>query len=351
MSPDEARWTADDTNPDAIEAMLRELLLRAHIEDGEIAPARVLNMIVLVRSGDLGAMLERLAGVGRYAASRLLLIELDRDAEHLAADVRVTAPERVGGDGTALVRETVKLTVGECHMPDLRSIAASLVVTDLPTLLWSPAAERARVQPLLALAQSVLIDSLEGDNAAAAFTSALELADESYVVDLSWLRTTPWRERLAAAFDRRRDALARITSVTVRHNPASIPAGTLLVGWLASRLGWEQLHLAPTGEGLAGSARSARRAIELALDPDPGLAVPGLSGMTVTTDDGWQLSLDRGAGGLQADERRADGSARRWTVPGASRGEPGVLGEGIRQALLRDPTYVPALSLAAEMIA
>ena len=29
---------------------------------------------------------------------------------------------------------------------------------------------------------------------------------------------------------------------------------------------------------------------------------------------------------------------REWTIPGASRGETGVLGEGIRQALLRDPT-------------
>ncbi len=37
--------------------------------------------------------------------------------------------------------------------------------------------------------------------------------------------------------------------------------------------------------------------------------------------------------------------------PGASRGETGVLGEGIRQALLRDPTYVPALQAARAMLA
>ena len=31
-------------------------------------------------------------------------------------------------------------------------------------------------------------------------------------------------------------------------------------------------------------------------------------------------------------------------------GEAGILGEGIRQALLRDPTYAPALAAAAEIV-
>ena len=35
---------------------------------------------------------------------------------------------------------------------------------------------------------------------------------------------------------------------------------------------------------------------------------------------------------------------------GASRGEAGILGEGIRQALLRDPTYMPALMAARAML-
>ena len=34
----------------------------------------------------------------------------------------------------------------------------------------------------------------------------------------------------------------------------------------------------------------------------------------------------------------------------ASRGESGILGEGIRQALLRDPTYGPALEAAETLL-
>ncbi len=43
-------------------------------------------------------------------------------------------------------------------------------------------------------------------------------------------------------------------------------------------------------------------------------------------------------------------TAPRWTVLGASRGR-GILGEGVRQALLRDPTYRPALEAARAMLA
>ena len=35
---------------------------------------------------------------------------------------------------------------------------------------------------------------------------------------------------------------------------------------------------------------------------------------------------------------------------GASRGEAGILGEGIRQALLRDKSYGPALKAARMML-
>ena len=56
---------------------------------------------------------------------------------------------------------------------------------------------------------------------------------------------------------------------------------------------------------------------------------------------GRTLSLDRGPGGLRAHYTNARGDEREWTILGASRGEAGILGEGIRQALLRDPTYGP----------
>jgi hypothetical protein len=69
----------------------------------------------------------------------------------------------------------------------------------------------------------------------------------------------------------------------------------------------------------------------------------------VACADGTSLSLQRGLGGLDAEERTTDGEAHAWKILGASRGEGGILGEGIRQALLRDPTYLPALEAAREL--
>jgi len=88
------------------------------------------------------------------------------------------------------------------------------------------------------------------------------------------------------------------------------------------------------------------------------MSVPGLAGVELRTDlgGGTLLALERGNGGLTA--RRREASPRRgddviehvWTVLGASRGEPGILGEGIRHALMRDPTFKPALAAARRLL-
>jgi len=125
----------------------------------------------------------------------------------------------------------------------------------------------------------------------------------------------------------------------------------LLLGWLSSRLGWEPGQLTEHKNGATGKAKSHKHEIKLALEPDDTMTSPGLAGITVTSASGMSVSLDRGPGGLTARRKTADGEERTWTVTGASRGESGILGEGIRQALLRDHTYGPALAATRKMVA
>jgi hypothetical protein len=98
-----------------------------------------------------------------------------------------------------------------------------------------------------------------------------------------------------------------------------------------------------------GKARARRQDVALRLHAATELQVPGLAGLVLETASGRTLRLDRGPGGLHAYSRDPRGSEREWTILGASRGEAGILGEGIRQALLRDPTYAPALAAAAKL--
>ena len=119
---------------------------------------------------------------------------------------------------------------------------------------------------------------------------------------------------------------------------------------MASRLGWRPSTLTHRGETLGGRVRGRRGDVQVALDPAEGLSVPGLAGIEVESALGTRLALERGTGGLTARRRERDGREAQWTVLGASRGEPGILGEGIRQALMRDEVYPEALQAARALV-
>jgi glucose-6-phosphate dehydrogenase assembly protein OpcA len=353
MSRIDTVWSEQGTTPGAIEAALRQLLVEVYAERENFHSARVLNMIAFVDREWTGEIANRLRGVGRYHASRLLVLAYEPRRERLDARVTLVAEEDPGPGELALLRETVVVELGDRHLDDLLTIADPLVVTDLPTLLWSPHGHYDIVADLLPLAQAVLLDSVDEPVASEALDRACTMSERAYVVDLAWLRSTPWRERVAAMFDPpwRRRELGMLSTVTVRHHPASTVAAALLVGWLSSRLDWRPSRLVGHGEELRGSARGGRQDVAVRLQAAPELQVPGLQGLTVETAAGHLLRLDRGPGGLRARLAEPREPDREWTIPGASRGETGVLGEGIRQALLRDPTYIPALRAARTMLA
>lgn len=354
----DSTWFERDVTPAQIEAALRELQVEhaAQTDRRAVFPARVLNLVAIVDRSWRGEIENRLERVGRYHASRTVLCAIEPGRRTLDARATIVTDDVPAPGEFTTTHEHLVLDIGEAHVASLDTIVDPLVVTDLSTMVWAPHGHAAAVDALLGLAQVVLLDSVDEPDLEDAVTRACTLSSRVYVVDLAWLRSTPWRERIAASFDplRWRAQLATISSVEIRHHPASGAAGLLLLGWLASRLGWTPGALAGRHDSLEGRARHRKGEVRLALRPDPGLTVRGLAGITIETGQGTVLTLDRGRGGLHARRISRSGHAgaveRTWTVMGASRGEPGILGEGIRQALLRDPTYRPALEAASAMI-
>jgi glucose-6-phosphate dehydrogenase assembly protein OpcA len=340
-------WSDRDTNPEAIEAALRSLLRKRHAANESLAPARVLNLVVVVDRDWKGEIANRLARVGRYHASRTVLCAVEDGRQKLDALATVSYEDPTDG-GLGVIREHVEIDLGPQHLSALQTVVDPVLVSAIPTVLWSPHGHEEAVQALLPIVDVMLLDSDDVGEPSEAFDRAHELLESAYVVDLAWLRTTPWRERLAASFDlpQRRAALEQITGLEVRHQASSTASALLLTGWLSSRLDWEQAPMeSRNGSELNGAARRHGGNVPIDLqitDQD----APGLGGVTVSCDYGYQLSLDRARGGLTAQERGRDGDSRTWKVLGASRGEGGILGEGVRQALLRDPTYGPALDAA-----
>jgi glucose-6-phosphate dehydrogenase assembly protein OpcA len=342
-------WSAQNTNPDAIEAALRELLRERHAANEALAPARVLNLVVIVDREWKGEIANRLERAGRYHASRTLLCAVEENRTTLDAVAKVSYQEPEGC-ALGVMHETVEIDLGPEHLTALQTIADPILISEIPTVVWSPHGYDEAVEALLALMDVMLLDSDDVDDPAEAFARAEHLREHAYVVDLAWLRTTPWRERLAATFDlpERLPALREIEELEVRHRETSMASALLLAGWMSSRLDWQRSRLRLWDGRLAGEARHADGEVIVALQTAEQEA-PGLAGVTVSCVNGTSLSLQRGLGGLDATERTAAGRERAWKILGASRGEGGILGEGVRQALLRDPTYVPALDAAREL--
>jgi glucose-6-phosphate dehydrogenase assembly protein OpcA len=345
-------WREQDTTPARIEAALRRMFVERYKEERAYVPARVMNMVVVVDAEFRGEIENRLERVGRYHPSRLVICAVESGRRKLDAWATVGTQDAPKSGSIAVGRERVELLMGERHLPKLDTIVDPLVVSDLATMVWAPHGHPEAIDALRRLAQIVLVDSQDEPDVEAALARVDDLGDDTYVVDLAWLRSTPWRERVAAAFDspRRRPELRAISGVTVRHREDSLASALLYVGWLSSRLGWKPGALHQASGRWTGHATTRRQDIKVTLQP-VGQNAPGLAGVTVELASGEGMALDRAPGGLRALRRERDGTEHAWTVMGASRGEGGILGEGVRQALLRDPTYRPAVASAREMVA
>ncbi len=344
-------WSARDASPSGIEAALRQLLASRHQQSESYSPARVLNLVVVVDAQFRGEVENRLQRVGRFHPSRLILCVVGQGRRTMDAVVTISSEVDDPKPGVlAVLRERIEIDMGERHLQSLDTIVDPLLVGDLVTLAWAPHGHLEGIRRLRRLRAIALLDSQDQPEVSEALEQAAEFASHTYVVDLAWLRSTPWRERVAAAFhapDMRR-SLTSIESVTVRHRDDSLASGLLFHGWLASRLGWRPGTLIKRGDSLVGRARARRGEVDLRCDVMD-MSSPGLAGVTITTSAGETISLDRAPGGLKASRQRKHEPAMEWRLLGASRGEGGILGEGVRQALLRDPTYTPALQAALAM--
>ena len=145
----DSRWAAQGTTPGAIEAALREMLKERHAENESFSPARALNMVCVVDKAWSGEVANRLRNVGRYHASRTIVLAVDPKRTQLDAVATIASDTQPKAGEFALLRETVIVDVGEKHLRALDTIVDPLVVTDLPTVLWSPHGHPEAVDVLL----------------------------------------------------------------------------------------------------------------------------------------------------------------------------------------------------------
>lgn len=149
--------------------------------------------------------------------------------------------------------EQIDLTVrGPESVRHVRGNLLPLLISDLPTALWWPGSPFGHplVRRMAELCEHFVVDSAQFDDLALGMAGLLAITDQPGISvdcrDLAWSRLTPWRALIAQFFDSTTarpflDSLDYVT-LTFRYDgagPLPLAQPLLMIGWLASRLGWQ----------------------------------------------------------------------------------------------------------------
>jgi glucose-6-phosphate dehydrogenase assembly protein OpcA len=245
-------WESDGV---AVSQVERALASIRHHERRAAVRTSVLTLVVVV--GDDGAAAsarEVVADLGARHPSRTIVLVIgdgddgDNAASGIDAAASVHCAER---DNTAVCFEDVVLRVrGEARY-HLDSVVEPLTLPDLPVVVWLPSRLPSPGDPLLAIADRIVVDSraVAEESSTDRHTVIPRIAALSRrlpVTDLSWQRLGTWRQMLASLFEgavfrpflQQVDALEVAGHFGPRH---------LLGGWVLRRLAVPaaRAHLSP----------------------------------------------------------------------------------------------------------
>ena len=162
--------------------------------------------------------------------------------------------------GSALQCEVVTLRVSGAAGEHLAGLVDPLLSSGVPMYLWwvgTPPFGKRELEDALGICDSLIVDSARFDAPYRSFLELARLGASSHhglgVADLQWARLEPWLETVAQFFApaARRPFLNGISEVGVDYAGAgrgNRVAPALLIGWMASALGWK-LQKAAGGAG------------------------------------------------------------------------------------------------------
>lgn len=267
-----------------------------------IARTSVLNFVVYASSRGVSERAASSIGhlAGTHPSRSIMILAEPDDPDHsLGASVRALRSRR--GSGGRFFFEQVDLTARGGMIEHLPSIIRQLTVHDLPTFLWwpgEPQIDSTFFRELAAEADRVIVDSSDFADPEAGLAALARYAGSSRggASDLNWDRLIEWRELLAQFFDAApaRPFLSGVTEARLEYafDPGaqrSSAQALLVIGWLASRLGWQPQSAEVRENGLLLHVRSPGGSVKAQIDAvrDHGAAPGALTAITlVASADG-----------------------------------------------------------------
>jgi hypothetical protein len=199
----------------------------------------------------------RIPRLVQHHPARVLVLALIPDQPSEDVQAWVTAHCRRTADGTQLCAEHIELRFGAHSAERAASVVRSLLIADLPSALWwmsprPPALAGAVFDAFAPMAKQIIYDSVGWSDPPSAVLAMTRWAKShpAVIFNLAWRRLKPWRRILAQSLAPTLvpGALRTIDRIELHHGPHALPVAWLLLGWLASRLGWRpQQGSAATG--------------------------------------------------------------------------------------------------------
>jgi glucose-6-phosphate dehydrogenase assembly protein OpcA len=265
----------------------RELkaMWRTDDDSAGVTRACTMNLVVHANAGDdINTLGDDLTLVNGAHPGRVVVLVADREAQDPRLEAETSVRCRQLGAHQIVCGEQVTLYADGPALATVNTAVAPLLLPDVPVFLWwsdIPHYEDRLFNTLADLADRVVIDSATFDNPhedtrhlAEVLTTHKEFGHFS---DLNWGRLTSWRTLLASFWDvdDYRPFLDKIDRVVVSYDPPDMSHNEiaaqplLLVGWLASRLGWEVLKGESGTEASWFTLRDAGRDIVVEMRPEP----------------------------------------------------------------------------------
>jgi glucose-6-phosphate dehydrogenase assembly protein OpcA len=300
---DEAFWGARATSIDAIErelARLRRAAVAHAKEHGQVlGRTSVLNLVVYAeRETHARRAARTVKDLALRHPSRAIIVLADRDREGVVASVQLHCHVPPADGARPVLYEQILARVRGDFDERIASVVIPLLVPDLPVFLWwtgTPPTDARHLDDLVTLADRFIVDSADFARPDRTLPDVARLARFRVgITDFNWARLTHWRELVAQFFDvpTWRPFLDGITgiragfAVDMDGRDIHPSQALLLLGWLASRLGWRPVEaLAPAEAGglLFRMARADGAPVMVRLRPrfERGLDAGDVSGLRI----------------------------------------------------------------------
>jgi hypothetical protein len=234
-------WTGEDVRLADVEQALASL--RDAVSSEGAQPnirTSVMTHLAWVPEEWLDKARDALAGMAERHPSRTILLIPEPDSGKNQIDAAAWLECYAVPDVDRMVcSEVVELRLHGTRAKAPASVVEPLLISDLTVFLrWrgEPPWDSPELTQLVGVTNRLIVDSTEWDDLPYPYRHLVELFGRTAVSDIAWARTSRWRTLLATLWPE----IGEVGTIRVR---GTSPQALLLLGWLRSRLGRDDIEL------------------------------------------------------------------------------------------------------------